>query len=58
MAAERGAATRGLCHRCQQPIRAGDEARLPVEQATSASPDVLLHRELCNPRAARARTSS
>jgi hypothetical protein len=39
----------GACHCCQEPVRAGEERRVPVEQATAASADVLLHRKLCTP---------
>jgi len=39
----------GLCHCCQRPVRPGEERLEAVEQGTSASGDVLLHREMCRP---------
>lgn len=39
----------GLCHCCQHPVYPGGERREPVEQGTSAGPDVLLHQEWCHP---------
>ncbi len=41
----------GLCQCCQIPVRVGQERRVAIEQATSASPDILLHRRLCTPAA-------
>lgn len=41
----------GVCQCCQRPVRAGEERRVTVEQATSASPEILLHRAPCAPAA-------
>jgi hypothetical protein len=39
----------GRCQCCQRPVYPGGERREPVEQGTSATADVLLHREACRP---------
>jgi hypothetical protein len=43
----------GLCQSCQRPVRQGEERVEQVEQGTSASGLVLLHRALCRPAAVR-----
>ncbi|SFF11122.1 hypothetical protein SAMN05216251_108200 [Actinacidiphila alni] len=43
------AAAVALCACCQQPVQPGQGRRIPVDQGTSASADVLLHRWLCTP---------
>ena len=39
----------GPCHSCGGTVRAGEERTATVEQATGASPELLLHREFCAP---------
>ncbi|MEW2518111.1 hypothetical protein [Actinacidiphila alni] len=38
-----------LCACCQQPVQPGEGRRIPVDQGTSASADVLLHKQPCTP---------
>lgn len=43
------AAVVGTCHCCQLPVRAGEERQVGIDQATGASPMVLLHLAMCWP---------
>ncbi|MFI0894909.1 hypothetical protein [Streptomyces sp. NPDC020983] len=45
MAAEQSVAARGRCHRCGRPVESGGALLIPVDHGTSASPDVLWHRD-------------
>jgi hypothetical protein len=40
----------GTCHRCGEPVEAGDEKRVTIHQGTGAAPEVLLHIWACQPR--------
>ncbi|MFF2226303.1 hypothetical protein ACFVV7_23645 [Streptomyces globisporus] len=36
-----------MCDRCDQPIKPGQEERVPVGGASGAGTVVILHRQLC-----------
>lgn len=37
------------CACCQQPVQPGEGRRIPIEQGTTVSPDVLVHKQRCIP---------